>query len=171
MKYLIIDANIARSCNDPADNADAASCFLFLQHVGKRENSTGVVVNAEIEREWDIHANRTFTAWYAKMERRSRVKYVDVKHSNDYRAIISAVDNDGVRSALQKDVHLVELALFGQHPVASRDDKQRRYVRSLIGQYSLLRGIQWVNPVTESGWDAWLNRGCDRDGYLLTAAE
>jgi hypothetical protein len=164
---LIVDASVARSCNDPATSIEAANCFLFLQEISDRRNATGVVVNPELEREWDIHASRTFNKWLANMETRRRVHRVEEKRSADYRAVVSAVENEGIRVALEKDLHLVELALLGQHPVVSRDDKQRDYVRDLMPQHSLLASVQWLNPVTYPDWTSWFARGCDRQTFAL----
>jgi hypothetical protein len=167
MILLVVDASVASSCNDPASSDEAANCFLFLQQISNKRNATGVVVNPELDREWALHASRTFTRWLATMETRKRVYHTEERRSRDYRSVVAGVVDDGIRAALEKDIHLVELALFGQYPVASRDDKQRRYVGDLIPEHEVLGAIQWINPVKEDDWPAWFSRGCDRHTFTL----
>lgn len=167
MILLVVDASVARSCSDPASSVEASSCFLFLQQISDRKNAMGVVVNPELDREWALHGSKTFTSWLARMETRRRVHRVEEKRSTDYRSAVSQTVDDGIRAALEKDVHLIELALFGQHPIASRDDKQRRYVRDLIPSLGVLGSVQWVNPVQEPDWLSWFARGCDRQTFVL----
>lgn len=169
MIVLVIDANVARSCNDPTDNEDAATCYLFLQQLARRDRETGVIVNDDLEREWHAHASGAFVRWLARMEYRKRVVRVGVRKVADYRKAIDTVDEAGIRAALEKDVHLVELALLESSPIVSRDDRQRKYIQLLIEHYPLLRTVQWINPVTDEGWAAWFDRGCDRGTYALVS--
>lgn len=166
---LIVDANVARSCNDPTDNEDASICYLFLQEIARRDRDLGVIINDDLEREWDAHASGAFVRWLARMETRKRVVRVGVRRVADYRKALDVVDEPGIRAALEKDVHLIELALLENGPVVSRDDRQRKYIQALITHYSLLGTIQWINPVTDEGWAAWFERGCDRGSYALVS--
>lgn len=169
MIYFVIDANIARSCGNPTENKGAADCYRFLTAVSATNSETGAVADPELRREWIKHANKTFLSWLARMESRRRVRLVETRRSSDYRSALRAIENDGIRTAMDKDVHLVELALFGQHPVASCDDRQRRYVRELSDAYPPLGDIQWVNPMTHEGWAEWLARGCERGSFAILA--
>lgn len=164
--YLVVDANIARSYNDPASDDQAYLCFLFLQALSARDSRHGVVLNEALEAEWLKHGSGKFLRWFAMMETRQKVLRSSHPKSADYRNAMAAVTDDGIREALLKDAHLVELALMGNYPVASRDDKQRRYVASLLGVYERLGRIQWFNPVTES-WESWLAAGCPTGDYTL----
>jgi hypothetical protein len=164
---VVVDASVARACNDPASTDEAAKSFLFLQQLARRDFHLGVVVNEELDREWQKHGSGSFNSWLARMYTRRRVVFVKEKKSNDYRSAVQAVVNHGIKAALEKDLHLIELALFGQHPVASLDEKQRTYVTALIEQYSLLKSIQWINPVKQEGWVEWFERGCDRESFSL----
>lgn len=168
MIQIVLDASVAKSCSDPAYSDEAAKCFLYLDELRSRE--LGLIVNEVLEAEWDKHGSRTFTKWRARMESRNRVKRVPEKRSADYRAAVADVYDEGIRVALEKDFHLVELALLGRHPVASRDDKQRRYVRDLIPEYEALGAIQWMNPVTDLEVDSWFERGCDSASFTLSEA-
>ncbi|MBP1301689.1 hypothetical protein [Curtobacterium sp. 1310] len=164
---MVIDASVARSCNDPTENEDAAACFLFLSELSKRDRDTGVIVNDELDREWEVHASGAFVRWLARMETRKRVVRVPVKRLADYRKVVAGVSDTGIRVALEKDAHLVELSLIGQNPVVSRDDRQQRYVRDLAVDYPLVGSIQWINPVNHGDWRSWFDRGCDRHSFAL----
>ncbi|MFT2691041.1 hypothetical protein [Clavibacter zhangzhiyongii] len=170
MRYLVIDANIAKACKDPAESVSATQSYAFLMAVREKHTDLGVVLNDALYEEWEKHGNRTFASWWANMESRSRVRHVGVKQFRDYRRAVQDVEDEGVRNAMIKDWHLIELALEGWHPIASMDEKQRRYVRDLSSTYSLIAAIQWCNPILDPGWGNWVDGGCEVGIFRVDAA-
>jgi hypothetical protein len=168
MKYIVIDANIARACKDPSDSQVAAQSYAFLMAIRERAGDLGVVINPTLAAEWIKHGNRTFARWWANMESRSRVRRIDHKEFRDYRMAIQAVADDGVKTAMMKDVHLIEIAMEGWHPIASLDEKQRKYVSQISTSYALVGAIQWCNPIIDTGWEPWVRGGCSSDEYRVS---
>lgn len=165
-RYLIIDANIARSYADPARNEVAIACLLLLESVGSRASVIDVLVTGDLIEEWRRHASNKFKSWWAKMETRNRVRRVADKRLADYRSAIDSIVEDGVRDAMLKDAHIVEAAVWNHVPVASRDGRQLRYVKALAADYEVLRKVQWFDPVVDEGWKDWIESGC-QDGSLF----
>jgi hypothetical protein len=167
-RYILIDANIARSCADPARHETSSACLSLLLRVARKGSSVDLAVSPLLQEEWINHASKYFIKWYASMTSRGRVKSFADKRVNDYRDVISNVADDGVRQALIKDAHVVELALIHHFPVASQDDRQARYVRDISATYSLARRVQWFNPVTTPGWVEWIDSACsDTELFML----
>lgn len=159
-RYLIIDANVARSCTEPARHETSQACLQLTQVLQRKECKVGIVITPALHDEWRKHASRVFLSWWANMESRRRVRQEDDKRLNDYREYLSSIQDHGIREAMEKDAHLVELALLKGYPVASQDDKQRRYIADISANYQLARTVQWFNPVSSQGWDTWLLENC-----------
>lgn len=168
-RRIIVDANIAKSCTDPARHVTSEGCLLLTQMLADRRSDLRVVLTPKLEEEWGRHATRTFMSWWASMESRGRIDHEKDVRVADYRGAIEAVGDAGVRDLLLKDAHLVELALLQHYPVASQDDKQARHVAALAADYALVGNVEWFNPVTAIGWIEWLNSGCD-DHQLFALA-
>ncbi|MDI2097564.1 hypothetical protein [Ruicaihuangia caeni] len=112
-------------------------------------------------------------AWLAAMELRGRIRRERDRNVSDLRAAVAQVEDDGIRSALEKDLHLSEAAVLNGLPVASHDNKQRRYLVALIPIYSTVGRIQWFSPISDShdDWGPWVEAGCsDADAFRVGAA-
>ncbi|MEU7634395.1 MULTISPECIES: hypothetical protein [Actinomycetes] len=157
-QYLIIDTNIAKSYNDPARNDTSLDCLLLLNALQDAACKVGVVTSPELETEWTEHASRAFNRWWASMESRRRIRHIEDRRVADYRRAISKVEDEGIRTAMEKDAFIVELVILNWFAVASRDDRQRNYVVRLGADYEVLRKIQWFNPSED--WQDWLRGGC-----------
>jgi hypothetical protein len=169
VRGIIIDANIAKSCADPARHETSEACLRLTQVLAERGSEVFVALTPKLEEEWIKHGTRTFMSWWALMESRRRVRTESDKRIADYHRAIDEIDDDGIRDLLEKDAHLVELAMHKHHAVASQDDKQIRHVRTVSSSYPLLKTVQWFNPVTSAGWEDWVRGGCDdRVSYACT---
>jgi hypothetical protein len=169
MNCVVVDANIARACNDLGKVEVAVRAFEFLAQLTSRANDVSVVLNDMLEKEWLKHQSRTFISWWTQMETRGSVKYVSTKEVAHYRLAVDGVSDDGVRNAMRKDFHLVELAVTEVAPIASYDEKQRRYVGDLVAQCPDLQAIQWVNPLLDEKWEEWIAAGFTPPTYLVGA--
>ena len=165
-RYLIIDANVARSCTDPARHETSEACLRLTRVLQDRNSRVGVALTPALRAEWSKHASPMFTRWWASMESRQRIRTEDDRRVGDYRTHLSNIGDEGVRVAMEKDAHLVELSLLQHYPIASQDDTQRRYVSAVAARYPLAGKVQWFNPVTSAGWEEWVSTGCqDEDAY------
>lgn len=160
-RYLVIDANVARSCTDPARHETSEACLRLTRVLQDRNCRVGVALTPALRDEWTKHASPMFTRWWASMESRQRIRLEDDKRVGDYRTYLAGIDDEGIRVAMEKDAHLVEVSLLQHYPIASQDDTQRRYVAALADTYPLAGKVQWFNPVTSEGWEAWVSEGCE----------
>lgn len=165
--HILVDANIAKSAADPARHPTSSACLRLARHLQAKDCPTGAAMTPALMAEWRKHASRTMVAWLASMESRSRLRHFEDKVVRDLRAAVDAVADAGIRAAMLKDIHLSEAAIQNGVPVASQDDKQRKFLASLAGQYPLAAKVQWMNPVEEmEEWEAWVLAGCaDRNVY------
>lgn len=157
-QYVIIDTNIAKSHNEPARNDTSLDCLLLLNALQDGSCKVGVVTSPELEAEWTKHASRAFNRWWASMESRRRIRHIEDRRVADYRNAIKKLDDAGIKAAMEKDAFLVELAILHWFAVASRDDRQRKYVVKLGADYEVLQKVQWFNPSEQ--WVDWLRGGC-----------
>lgn len=165
--HILVDANIARSTTDPARHPTSEACLRLVLVLASPESSTGVAMTPSLFDEWRRHASRYMTSWLASMESRRRVRHEEDRRIRDLREAVSSVSNEGIRAALEKDIHLSESAIWNGLPVASQDDKQRKFLAELASDYELAGRVQWMNPVNDGGdWVSWLHEGCvDRSAY------
>jgi hypothetical protein len=73
-----------------------------------------------------------------------------VTHNGDIGNFISALKvNEKNKAIALKDCHIVDTALQNGKFVTSRDDNARAAFLSISELRPLVRGIAWVNPVTD----------------------
>ncbi|MFC9919655.1 hypothetical protein [Agromyces binzhouensis] len=170
LSHIIVDASVARSVSDPAGNSTAIACLTLARMLESKGCQTGALMTPMLHEEWKKHAPRIMTSWLASMESRGRVRREPDRPVRDLRDAIAIVKDGGIRTALEKDLHLSEGAIINALPVASRDDKQRRYLADLEGAYERVGRIQWLNPETSSpqDWGPWIESGCtDSTVYVI----
>lgn len=170
--YILVDANIAKSAADPARHPTTIACLRLARALEARSCRTGAAMTPALQEEWKRHASRTMVAWLASMESRGRVRREADRRVNDLRAAVTDIKDGGVRAAIQKDIHLSEAAIYHGFPVASQDDRQRKFLAQLSTQYALAGQVQWINPVTDpDAWEDWLVEGCiERDVHCCSGA-
>lgn len=159
-RRILIDANVARSCTDPARHPTSEGCLLLTQMLARRQCNLDVALTPSLEDEWDRHGTRTFKSWWAAMESRRKIHREGDARVADYRDVIASLPDEGVRNLLLKDAHLVEIALLRRYPVASQDDNQARHLVAISALYALIGSVEWFNPVSSEGWIEWLQSDC-----------
>jgi hypothetical protein len=168
--HVLVDANVARSARDPARHPTSTACWRLAKLMASRDCETGALMTPALRAEWREHASPTMVGWLASMESRSRIRAERDRPVRDLRNAVSAIEDDGIRAAIEKDLHLSEAAVLHGAPVASQDDKQRRFLTELASSYRLAGKVQWFNPVSDADWDAWIAEGCtDRSVYRCQA--
>jgi hypothetical protein len=171
--HVIVDISVAKSVGDPARNPTAIACLRFVRELERKDGQTGTLMTPAVQAEWKKHASALMTSWLVSMDGRGRVRREDDRPVRDLRSAVSAVAEDGIRAALEKDIHMSEAAILHGVPVASRDNKQRRYLRELASEYPQAGRIQWVNPEEDDpdDWSTWVRSGCvERDVYLTAGS-
>lgn len=170
--HVIVDASVARSGADSSSSDVAIRSMALARAIAHRDCATGALMTPALQDEWRVHASRAMSAWLARMESLGRVRRERDRNVRDLRGAVEQVVDAGVRSALVKDLHLSEAAILHRVPVASLDERQRRYLSTLASDYPGVRRIQWFNPATDdvTTWVAWLSNGCtDAECFSLAS--
>lgn len=166
--HIIVDASVARSVGEPARHPAAIACLRFARALEKRSCDSGVLMTPSIRQEWRKHASSTMTKWLVAMEQKKRLRSEDDKPVRDLREKVEQIEDEGIKAAIAKDLLLSEAAILNRCPVASLDEKQRRYLRELDSAASTLRNVQWFNPIADQDWETWVIEGCQETSvYLL----
>lgn len=160
--HVLIDASIAQSANHPARHPTNVACMSLVRLLEDRASKSAPAMTPSLQEEWRQHATAFMVSWLARMESRGRLRREPDVRVNDLRSAIEGVSEEGIKTALLKDVHLSEAAIWHGFIVASRDDRQRRYLGEVVANsYELAGKIQWVNPVVDSDWEIWVSEGCE----------
>lgn len=159
---VVVDASIAGSCGrEGATHPHAAACLDTLKMV--REGTTlEVAMSPALQREWEEHSSRYARKWLLNMRSSRRVRDVKAPLHSATRRAVRALRNDGVRQAIEKDMHLVEAAFDADERVVSLDEAVRGYLGLLVGKVADLRKLQWANPLA-SGCLEWLKAHAPED--------
>jgi hypothetical protein len=159
---IVIDASVARSAGETTHPV-SKSCRGFLEEF--RLSNNKLVMSKTIFSEWKKHQSRFSLTWRASIVASKRMVLVDDAENVKIRTDVERfVLNDKAKTAVLKDIHLVEAAIQADEIVISCDNKMRELLCTLSGQSTEIKDIVWVNPVNdyESASD-WLQKGCERD--------
>ena len=181
-KLLVIDASVLKASGDEnATYPTSKHCYQFLQNV--LEICHRAVLTRALETEWNNHRSRFGQAWRGKMERKGKLIRVKSLEESDLRAKIYMTDSflanymseslsenltEKNRSAVKKDIHLIEAALATDKIVVSLDDNTARRFFALAAQgveeLSELKAIAWVNPdKPDESPIEWLKNGANAE--------
>jgi hypothetical protein len=128
--------------------------------MASKDCKTGALMTPTLRAEWRKHASPTMVGWLASMESRRRIRAERDRPVRDLRDALEQVEDQGVKAAIEKDLHLSEAAVWHAVPVASQDDRQRRFLAGLASSYPRAGKVQWFNPVRDTDWEAWISSGC-----------
>ena len=143
---MVIDASVARASGGPdAVSPTSKNCSDFLQ--AALVVCHQIVLTTEILEEWHRHKSRFASRWLASMFARKKAKMIGSAEDQNLRDKIGqASQNEKARSAMLKDVHLLEAALMTDEIVVALDE----IVRSLFMETAIsvgeIRNIVWINP-------------------------
>lgn len=157
---ILVDANIARSAAENGDHPTTRASLSLARTLQAKDCETDLLMTPALRSEWREHASPLMSGWLVEMFQRRRVRSVVDKPVRDLRNAVNDVLDAGVKNALMKDLHLSEAAILRCAPVASLDDRQRRYLRVICDTYKRAGDIQWLNPEKDAEWDGWIRGGC-----------
>ena len=162
-KRLVIDANIARSAGRrDAQSIPSQRCREFLETMFKETRHLIVITDA-IEAEWLKHQSNFASHWLASMYKRGRVCTIEITTPGKLRyKVISTTFDDYERSAMLKDIHLLEAALHADRIVVSQDERVRGYFHKAAQEVKAVTLVAWINPCQEGETPlVWLQSGAD----------
>lgn len=164
--FLLIDANVALSATTVPRSSASKACTDLVQTIASRRSPVDVAMTPMLMDEWRRHASPMMIRWLAQMDSRRRVRHMKDRPIRGLRKVVIQIEDAGIREAVQKDLHLSEAGLLQNLPVVSCDDKQHRYLASLVESYPQLAKLQWANPV-RNNLRAWVVAGCPKDEHRI----
>ncbi|RDE51673.1 MAG: hypothetical protein DVS81_04635 [Candidatus Accumulibacter meliphilus] len=165
---LVIDASIARASGGiEAVHPTATAVRDFLQKVLIMCHRA--VMTPAIRLEWEKHESAFARKWRRSMVARKKVIVIATQEMSEVRAAIKdgpASQND--KSAMIKDLLLVEAAIATDERVIALDDKVQTLFIVESKRIAALRRIVWINPVSNSAGAMALLNGeeCERQWSL-----
>lgn len=155
---IVVDCSIAQAAGSiDSKHPVGTRCRLFLESL--RNNNHRLAWSALIDKEWAEHRSTFASTWLVAMIKRDKLHRI--QSSLQLSEAIDETELDqGVKDALIKDSHLVEVALETDKRIASLDDKARNHFSNLSQMIQAIGDILWTNPVHEDE-DAtkWLEDG------------
>jgi hypothetical protein len=165
-RQLVIDANVASAAGDKG-TGDSKACRDFLEEV--RKVCHRMVMTAAIRDEWNRHQSPFATRWRVSMQSKKKILFPEVGSHETLRYLIESserLQNEGERSQLRKDCHLVEAALATEFRIVSLDVHARRLFSMLHHEFEDLGHIVWTNPGRgEEQPIIWLRQGARNDPF------
>ena len=162
---MVIDASIARSAGDKNKAPLSTHCREFLETFMQTDKK--IIMSKEIFREWKKHESGFSKKWRATMVAKKRMLKIDDVKFEAIRSRVEVFTNDEhIKKAVIKDLHLVEAALNSDKMIASCDNKMRRYLVELSFNCEYVHEIIWVDPSNENEEVIeWLYSGCRKDNF------
>lgn len=142
-KLLVVDASVARAAGN-SEHPVSSACRQILTDI--LEICHSVALNPELRQEWSRHQSRFTRKWRASMAARR-------KPLNDIGTTPCILDLDrfdeNSRAAIEKDLHLLELALATDKEIITLDTALSVALRSQSAGTRLHNQISWIDPVTD----------------------
>ena len=161
---IVVDTSVARAAGDSGDRT-AQMCLNSLEAILEKPSHLAAF-NQSLLREWfkEIedrrgrkrrYASSSASEWFLKMRRRLVVLPERKDFINQCKQASASL---AAASAIQKDLHLVDLAIQADHRVLSTDKKIVGHLRRLGAHVPEVCPILWVHPVDHDA-PAWLAGG------------
>ena len=165
--HIVVDTSVARAVGE-SGKQPAKACRDSLAAI-LQDKHYRLAMNDTLKREWlkereegeegeesSPYASRFALAWLTDMESEQRVKmFTECRDFIDQCIQASA---QLAASAIQKDLHLVDLALQADQRVLSTDKKIVGHLRQLGARVPEVCPILWVHPVDHDA-PTWLAQG------------
>lgn len=159
--HIVIDASVARSAGETIHPV-SKSCRDFLESF--RLSSNILVMSKSIFSEWKKHQSHFSMTWRSKIIASKRLKVIEDIEYESIRNNIEKLTNNKVKTAILKDIHLVEAALQTDEIIISCDNKMRVLLCGLTHNCKIIREVIWVNPVNENETAIeWIQSGCKKE--------
>jgi len=160
---IVVDTSVARAAGE-SENRTAQACLNSLEAIWA-ESSYLAAFNQSLLREWfkEIadkrgrkrrYASSSASEWFLKMRRR----LVVLPEREDFINQCIQASAQLAASAIQKDLHLVDLAIQADQRVLSTDKKIVGHLHQLGTRVPEVCPILWVHPVDHNA-PAWLAQG------------
>lgn len=142
-KLLVVDASVARAAGY-SEHPTSSACRQILMDI--LEICHSVALNPELRQEWQQHQSLFTCKWRASMAARR-------KPLHDISTAPCVLDlnrfDEKSRAAIEKDRHLLDLALATDKEIITLDTALSVALRSQSAGKRLHDQIKWIDPVTK----------------------
>jgi predicted nucleic acid-binding protein len=142
-KLLVVDASVARAAGY-SEHPTSSACRQILMDILNICHS--VALNPELRREWQQHQSRFTYKWRASMAAKR-------KPLHDIITTPCVLDlnrfDEKSRAAIEKDLHLLELALATDKEIITLDTALSIALKSQSSGMQLHDRISWIDRIVD----------------------
>ena len=142
---LVVDASVAFAAGY-STNPDSSRCRDLLDSI--LSICHRIIMSPPLSLEWKNNANRYALRWITTMVAMKKVVFIG-GHSFHISIEKAKVLTDRERAAIEKDKHLVELAIEGNGIIYTLDDTAIEIWGKCRKQIHTPKEITWKNPTRE----------------------
>ena len=165
MKWvMVVDTSVARAASGrPGAGFPSPQCTQALEYIG---SNYLIAMSKELREEWKRHQTQYAENWLAEQIGRKRVK-LGAAHWPDEVLLLEAAQSlpGNGPTEVQKDLHLVALAMTHDKRVVSNDLRQRSLLRRISELPDSVRSLMWAS-VAAGEAIPWLETGCPEQNHL-----
>ena len=172
VKKIVIDASVARAAGNTSLHPASKGCREALLSIDA--SKLVVIIGGNLKEEWNKHQSKFSKSWLISVIARGRFFPINpLPQCHQLRACISKTASDEKsETAMNKDVHLLELALCSDHIVLALDEVVRTHFKALSAHHTPLKFVMWANPSQQiDNVPIWLKKGAPNNKYLMLGAE
>jgi hypothetical protein len=167
---IVIDASVAHACGRRGEVLSpgiSVACADALQAI--KDSGLHAAMSEHLEEEWLRHASTFARKWLVQMFSRKRVRRLaSIPLHVGLRRVLPTLPDEGIQRAIEKDLHLIDLALAADRRIISLDERMRMHLGNLTPRVNVLSRVHWANP-RHAACLVWLRTGSPDDRELLLA--
>lgn len=158
---IVVDASVARAAGDASMHPVSKNCRESLQAISN--SKIDIVTCSLLISEWKNHQSNYSRLWLISMIARGRFKCLsnDLTNHGLRESINTHAKTENCANAMEKDAHLIEIALQTGRRVIALDETVRNLYKSLSKHHPPIKTVLWANPVIdEDSTTEWISTGC-----------
>lgn len=158
---IVVDASVARAAGDTSMHPTSKNCRETLQAVTSSE--INIATCSALVSEWKKHQSNYSRLWLVSMIARGRFKCLSPDPLNNAlrECINDHAKTDKCADAMEKDAHLIEIALQTGKRIIALDETVRNLYKNLSLHHPPIKNVLWANPVIdEDSTIEWVSNGC-----------
>jgi len=172
MSLIVVDADIMRAAG-LSEKPTATHARMILESIQHRGHS--IVIAKPLNDEYKRHQSQFAERWKSQMVSNKRVKFTQYEDNPALRKLLIQslpADNVAAEAAVEKDAHLLEIALQHGQRIVSKDKKAKKYFQHSCVVKGDHRLLLWADA-TEKPLEVieWIGNGCaDQNHWRLCPA-
>lgn len=144
---VVVDASVAKAAGDASEHPVSTQCREALLAI--KATKLSFITGGLLRDEWKKHQSGFARTWLLSMIARGRfVCLTDLDPNPQLRdAIAKNAGSQNSAAAMDKDAHLLEIALLSSRRVVALDEVVRGLFRALCAHHIPIESVMWANPV------------------------